>query len=219
MEILNIEDETDFNPDYYVYTDGACSNNGRENAKAGIGIFLGQDDPRNVSEPVEGKQSNNTAELIAIIKTWPIIKQDILNSKKVTIVSDSVYAIRCASSYGEKCSNQGWKKDIPNKYLVKIAFEIYHDQQNVQFMHIKAHTSNLDIHSLGNDGADKLANKGLGLVKRSNLTDNRIYLNVPFSMKDHAKKKGAKWDGKKKSWFVYSDYKLKEELLEMFPVK
>ena len=58
MEILNIEDETGFNPDYYVYTDGACSNNGRENAKAGIGIFLGQDDPRNVCEPVEGKQSN-----------------------------------------------------------------------------------------------------------------------------------------------------------------
>ena len=24
--------------DYYVYTDGACSNNGRENAMAGIGI-------------------------------------------------------------------------------------------------------------------------------------------------------------------------------------
>ena len=163
MEILNIEDENDFNPDYYVYTDGACSNNGRENAKAGIGIFLGQDDPRNVSEPVEGKQSNNTAELIAIIKSWHIIKNDIINGKKVTIVSDSIYALRCASSYGEKCSNQGWKKDIPNKYLVKIAFEIYHDQQNVQFMHIKAHTSNLDIHSLGNDGADKLANKAIGL--------------------------------------------------------
>ncbi len=53
--------EEEFIPDYYVYTDGACSNNGRENAKAGIGIFLGQDDPRNVCEPVEGKQSNNTS--------------------------------------------------------------------------------------------------------------------------------------------------------------
>ena len=163
MEILNIEDETGFNPDYYVYTDGACSNNGRENAKAGIGIFLGQDDPRNVCEPVEGKQSNNTAELTAIIKSWHIIKNDILMGKRVTIVSDSVYAIRCASSYGEKCSGQGWKKDIPNKDLVKIAFEIYHDQQNVQFMHIKAHTNNQDVHSLGNDGADKLANKAIGL--------------------------------------------------------
>ena len=47
--------------------------------------------------------------------------------------------------------------------VVKIAFEIYHDQQNVHFMHIKAHTNNQDVHSLGNDGADKLANKAIGL--------------------------------------------------------
>ena len=216
MEILNIEDETDFNPDYYVYTDGACSNNGRENAKAGIGIFLGQDDQRNVSEPVEGKQSNNTAELIAIIKTWPIIKQDILNSKKVTIVSDSVYAIRCASSYGEKCSNQGWKKDIPNKYLVKIAFEIYHDQQNVQFMHIKAHTSNLDIHSLGNDGADKLANKAIGLEHCPYDKPEKVYLNISYQEKDKIKIMGGKWDAKKKKWFIHSDNVNKDRINELF---
>ena len=115
---------------YYVYTDGACSNNGQENAMAGIGIFLGQDDPRNVSELVEGKQSNNTAELTAIIKTWPIIKKDVLDGKKITIVSDSIYAIRCVSSYGEKCAQNCWKKDIPNKELVKVAYEIYKDNKN-----------------------------------------------------------------------------------------
>ena len=95
-------------------------------------------------------------------------------------------------------------------------YELYKDVDNVRFKHINSHTDNKDIHSMGNDGADKLASDSLGLVKSSNLTDNRIYLNVPFSMKDQAKKKGAKWDCKKKSWFVYSDYKLKEELLEMF---
>ena len=30
----------DFEPDYYVYTDGACSKNGTRVASAGIGIFL-----------------------------------------------------------------------------------------------------------------------------------------------------------------------------------
>jgi ribonuclease HI len=29
-----------FIPDYYVYTDGACSNNGKDDASAGIGIFF-----------------------------------------------------------------------------------------------------------------------------------------------------------------------------------
>ena len=46
---LNMIDE--FIPDYYIYTDGACSNNGRENAKAGIGIYFGKDDKRIMSTP------------------------------------------------------------------------------------------------------------------------------------------------------------------------
>jgi len=36
--------QPEFIPDYYVYTDGACSNNGGKHARAGIGIFFGIDD-------------------------------------------------------------------------------------------------------------------------------------------------------------------------------
>ena len=67
-----------FIPDYYVYTDGACSNNGKDNALAGIGIFFGINDTRNVSKKIEGKQTNNTAELSAIIETYYIIENDII---------------------------------------------------------------------------------------------------------------------------------------------
>lgn len=152
-------------PEYYVYTDGACSNNGKKNALAGIGIFFGIGDIRNLSKKVEGKQSNNTAELSAIIETYFIIQHDIENGKKIAIVSDSEYAIKCVSSYGEKCSKKGWSDvDIPNKELVKNAYEIYKDKSNIQFIHIKAHTNKTDIHSLGNDNADKLANIAIGLV-------------------------------------------------------
>jgi DNA-binding transcriptional regulator GbsR (MarR family) len=38
--------EPPFTPDYYVYTDGACSKNGKLNAKAGIGIYFGENDKR-----------------------------------------------------------------------------------------------------------------------------------------------------------------------------
>ena len=151
-----------FNPDYYVYTDGACSNNGRDNALAGIGIYFGRNDNRNISKKIEGKQTNNTAELSAIIETYYIIENDILNGKKIAIVSDSEYAIKCVSSYGEKCYNKGWNVDIPNKELVKTAYEMYKDKL-IQFIHIKAHTHNTDIHSVGNDNADKLANIAIGL--------------------------------------------------------
>ena len=150
-------------PDYYVYTDGACSNNGKRNALAGIGIFFGIHDTRNISKKIEGKQTNNAAELTAIIETYSIIENDVANGKKIAIVSDSEYSIKCVSSYGEKCDKNGWKIDIPNKELVQRAYELYKDKPNIQFIHIRAHTNNTDIHSIGNDNADKLANIAIGL--------------------------------------------------------
>ena len=190
----------------YVYTDGACTNNGHKNASAGIGIYFGDDDQRNVSSKIDGKQSNNTAELSAIIRTYDILKNEIEMGKNVTIVSDSVYAIRCAGEYGLKNANYNWDKDIPNKELVRQIYELYSAHPNVNFMHIKAHTANQDIHSIGNDHADRLANMAIGLSK---CPYDRIYLNVPFAEKENAKMHGAKWDPKKKKWWVTE---LKSEL-------
>ena len=148
----------DFEPDYYVYTDGACSKNGTRVASAGIGIYFGENDPRNVSEKLLGKQTNNLAELTAIVQTHAIIHHDLLSGKKVAIVTDSEYAIKCVSTYGEKCYKHHWNVDIPNKELVKTAYELYKDHSdNVRFIHIRAHTQKTDIHSIGNDQADKLA--------------------------------------------------------------
>ena len=48
-----------FKPDIIVYTDGACIHNGKPNAKAGMGVYFGKDDPRNLSKRVDGKQTNN----------------------------------------------------------------------------------------------------------------------------------------------------------------
>uniref|UniRef100_A0A6C0I419 Ribonuclease H n=1 Tax=viral metagenome TaxID=1070528 RepID=A0A6C0I419_9ZZZZ len=146
--------------DYYVYTDGACSNNGnicvfgKSSAVAGIGIYFGNNDSRNVSRRIEGKQTNNVAELTAIVEVYPIIEHDILNGVHVAIVSDSEYAIRCVTTYGKKCQN---KDSIPNKELVKLAYELYKDISNVRFIHIEAHTGYTDIHSVGNANADRLA--------------------------------------------------------------
>lgn len=219
IEIENKEKEniTDFIPEYYVYTDGACSNNGKSNALAGIGIFFGTNDIRNVSKQIEGKQTNNIAELTAIIETYSIIENDIINGKKIAIVSDSEYAIKCVSSYGEKCFKNGWNVvEIPNKELLKNAYEIYKDKLNVKFIHIKAHTNNTDIHSLGNDHADKLANMAIGLENCPYSKETKIYLIVPFIKKDEIKKLGGLWDANKKKWFIYEDNTNKDEILAIF---
>ena len=215
------EPEPLFEPDYYVYTDGACSNNGMPDAKAGIGIYFGKDDACNLSEIVEGKQSNNTAELWAIIRTYDIIEDSILAGNKICIMSDSTYAIRAATTYGEKQAKANWKDDIPNKDLVKKVYLLYKDKPNVRFQWIAAHSGKTDIHSLGNEAADKLANQAIGLEscpydKRQTVnstSSSKIYLNVPFTKKEEAKKLGAKWDMEAKKWFTLETFVAKDLLI------
>ncbi len=191
------------NTDYYVYTDGACSNNGSKHAQSGIGIFFGINDKRNVSKRIEGKQTNNTAEISAIIETYKIIEPDINANKKITIVSDSEYAIKCVTSYGKKCYDKKWNVDIPNKDLVKQCYELYKDKHNVYFIHCRAHTNKTDVHSIGNDYADKLANESIGTTNIE--LNNKIYLEVPYSRKEEIKQLGGKWDATNKKWYIYEN--------------
>lgn len=184
----------------YVYTDGSCANNGKENAIAGMGVYFGEEDPRNISKRVTGKQSNNTAELGAFLEVYEVLKDHIDSGKDLTIFSDSIYAIRCVGEYGKKCENKIWNVDIPNKELVKKTYDIFKDKSNVKFEYIKAHTGKSDEHSVGNDNADRLANEAIGLIS---CPYAKIYLNVPYKDKENAKKHGCKWDPKKKKWYTF----------------
>ena len=79
-----------------VFTDGSCYNNGKKNAIAGIGIYFGNNDKRNVSERINGKQTNNTAELTAIVKVFDILKEELTQNNPIIIYSDSEYSIIAA---------------------------------------------------------------------------------------------------------------------------
>tara|TARA_B110000971_G_scaffold221834_1_gene270895 strand:- start:1329 stop:2276 length:948 start_codon:yes stop_codon:yes gene_type:complete len=205
-ELKEVKDE--LTKKIYVYTDGSCIYNGKPNAKAGIGVFFGENDPRNVSERIEGKQSNNTAELKAIIKAIHILDTDISLGHKIIIYSDSLYSIRGATTYGRKMQSQQWRKrrkgtfiDIPNKDLIKQLYTLYTKYKNVELKHIKAHTNKQDKHSIGNDWADKLANRAIDHFITIDHSD-RIYLNVPYSEKEGVKKYGGRWDKDKKKWYI-----------------
>ncbi|GAG32603.1 unnamed protein product, partial [marine sediment metagenome] len=152
----------DFKPSYFVYTDGACAQNGTNDACAGVGIYFDIGDTRNKAIKIEGKQTNNVAELSALIYVYDIIRQDLLDDLKVVIVTDSQYSIKCVTTYGLKCHQEKWCKKIPNKKLVKKAFNLYREHDNIRFMHVAAHTNNMDQHSIGNREADRLANLSIG---------------------------------------------------------
>jgi len=144
----------------YVYTDGACKNNGKENATAAIGVYFSENDSRNVSRRIKGKQTNNVAEVKAIIEVYKILKKEINSGQKIFIVSDSIYAIRAATTYGNKVEINNYQ-GIANSQLVKKIHSLYKDKENVNFLYIKAHTNREDGHYGGNKQADLLAVKAL----------------------------------------------------------
>ena len=143
-----------------VFTDGACSNNGKYNARAGLGVYFAEGDPRNFSGSVFGKQTNNTAEIKAIIKAFKILEKEIKDGDLVNIYSDSTYAMRAAGEYGRKQEEAGWKNDIPNKNLVKKIYGLFKGRDNVKFIYVKAHTGEDDWISRGNEMADECARQG-----------------------------------------------------------
>lgn len=210
---------------YYVYTDGSCFNNGSENSVAGIGIYFGENDKRNTSKLLKGKNTNNTAEIKAMIYAHKLIKDDLKKGVKVTIVSDSKYAIRCATTYGEKLEKDNWEKDVPNLELVKKLYYLYKDS-GVKFKHIFAHTNKQDKHSIGNVNADKLATQhSLKKFNENNKIDKngeinkKIYLDIPYNKKDIGKELGTKWDPSIKKWYIYENNSNKDKILELFPLK
>ena len=200
-----------------IYTDGACSNNGKPDARAGFGIWFGEKDERNTSESFTGPQTNNRAELLAIIKALTILRDEIEQRQPIIIYRDSSYSIICCTTYGEKESKKGWEtkgKDIPNRQLVEVAYNFVKKYNNIKFKHIRAHTGLEDEHSIGNEHADRLANLSIGVESCPyQRIKNKIYLKVPYDEKDEAKKMGAKWDKSKKRWYITPKNKYKVQMM------
>ena len=213
-----IEEEQDID----VYIDGSCINNGKINAKAGYGVFFETGDDRNESNIVQGKQTNNTGELTAMIRALEILRKEIEDKRTINIYTDSEYVMKCSGSYGEKLAKNNWKtkedKIPPNLKLLQKIYELYHgNKKYIKIHHIKAHTNLSDKHSIGNSHADRLANlavnpnfeerdddicgfKNLPVIASS----AKNFVSVSYTYKDAVKKLGCKWDMNKKKWY-YED--------------
>ena len=150
-----------------VFTDGSCSNNGQENAKAGIGIYFADDDIRNVSERIYGEQTNNNAELNAIVRVFDVCKNIIEKNKNITIYTDSKYSISCFMDWSNQWVDNDWKNKngdvIQNKQVIIDGYNLFKKYKNVKLEYVKAHTKNVDELSIGNRMADKLAKESLDL--------------------------------------------------------
>lgn len=139
-----------------VYTDGACTNNGKLTAKAGIGVWFGPHHPLNFSKPVDGKPTNNVAEIQACIAAVQLaIQNDI---KKLCIKTDSQLVINSITNWIKKWKKNNWKSvngnDVKNKVdLVKL--DGLCEKLNVKWEYVPGHSN-----YVGNEGADALARAG-----------------------------------------------------------
>ncbi|KAF3766036.1 hypothetical protein M406DRAFT_221619, partial [Cryphonectria parasitica EP155] len=142
-----------------VYTDGSALSNGQEGAVAGVGVFFGDRDPRNISERLPGDvQTNQRAELTAIIRAL----QSVPPQRGVLIWSDSTYAIKCVTDWFIKWEANGWKTHkgpVQNRDLVELALQEIRKRDalgtRTVIKWIKGHEGNR-----GNVEADGLAVKG-----------------------------------------------------------
>ncbi|KAL3052099.1 hypothetical protein OYC64_004785 [Pagothenia borchgrevinki] len=139
-----------------VYTDGGCTGNGQKGAKAGIGVYWGPNHPLNVADPLEGRQTNQRAEIQAACKALELAKEN--NMKKLVLYTDSMFTINGVTNWVKTWKVNGWRLKsggpITNKddfmKLDKLNAEV-----EVAWLYIPGHKG-----FLGNEEADRLSREG-----------------------------------------------------------
>jgi ribonuclease HI len=150
-----------------IYTDGSCLENGKKNAKSAYAYVIYVNDVLYHQETKviqESKNTNQRAELYAILESFHYVKQHIphivLNPNNFfTVYSDSEYSIKCITEWCKNWDADDWAKKKNTDILRKL-LQVYREF-NVTFKHVRAHTSATDKHSLRNAHVDGLARGSL----------------------------------------------------------
>lgn len=148
-----------------VFTDGSSLGNGNVGSKAGYGVYWGPNDSRNIGAPVQGEQTNNHGELLAINHALNDIKNGSsdLSNKKYEVYSDSQYACKAITEYSRIWAKNGWKtsnsQPVKHQKLIQSinesVNEILDRGANLDIKYIPAHVGHE-----GNEMADRYAKLG-----------------------------------------------------------
>ncbi|XP_060773928.1 ribonuclease H1 [Neoarius graeffei] len=139
-----------------VYTDGCCTKNGRNGARAGIGVYWGPDHPLNVSERLSGRQTNQRAELQAACRALEQARD--MDIKKLVLYTDSKFTINGITSWIKTWKVNSWRLKTGGNVVNKEDFQKLdelNEELDVKWMHIPGHAG-----YLGNEEADRLSREG-----------------------------------------------------------
>ena len=159
-----------------IFTDGSSLNNQEKGKRrGGVGVFFGDDDPRNLSfslkESKYFKVTNQVAELTACVRgIETLLGSQKTIAKQIVIYTDSMYIVNSISNWAKNWEKNDWKKSngsyVENLKLIKKLY-YYCLNLGIILRHVKAHknppsdTSSKEYKLwYGNDQADKLAVAG-----------------------------------------------------------
>jgi len=149
------------------YTDGNCHGNGKKGARAGYGIYFGDNHKYNTGEPLQGSvQTNQRAELTGIQKAIELT-MEVAPGKLLEINTDSEYSKKIFTEWIKGWKAKNWRKgdgkmvknqDIiePTDRLITQMMKSTGNMEPVKFVWVKGHSG-----IIGNDMADKLASEGI----------------------------------------------------------
>jgi ribonuclease HI len=160
---------------FHIFTDGACSENGKRGARGGYAVYFYslQNRSLDISQPLlpNETQTNNRAELRAIQAALDRIdthgSEWLQMYSNICIWSDSEYSINCLTKWAVGWKRNGWKKRdgglIQNLDLIKGIHERLTRMARVSLHHVRAHQDGRknEFPYCGNVEADRLARASL----------------------------------------------------------
>ncbi|KAH8178330.1 RNase H domain-containing protein [Sarocladium implicatum] len=155
----SIEEEKKDDGIVRIYTDGSSLANGRAGSRAGVGVWFGDGDRRNIAERLVGEpQTNQRAELQAIYRALEVAPID----QPVQIYTDSQYSINCVTQWAMSWQRKGWKtaagEEVKNQDIIRRVLQRMEERKKTgaatMFQWVKGHAMNR-----GNEAADALAVK------------------------------------------------------------
>ena len=149
-----------------VYIDGACAYNHKGEPEGGVGVWFDPDHPWNISEPAQGRQTNNSAEIQAA--TAAAKKATENGVTRLSVFTDSKFLIDSCTKWMPTWEENGWKtadgKPVVNKTKFKELLKALAPLE-VLWNHVPGHQG-----VEGNEAADQLAKAGIEKNKPTAMT-------------------------------------------------
>jgi len=136
-----------------IYTDGACSGNGKEDGGAGgwAAVLLFGDSRKEISGYVGGT-TNNRMELLSVIEGLKAVTKPV----QIEVYSDSAYVVNAINNnWVGKWQANGWrtasKDEVKNQDLWQELIQL-NKKYNPKYIKVKGHSTDVN-----NNRADELA--------------------------------------------------------------